>query len=119
MEQRNDKNDSGKPDQQLGLYEKYHVERLNDQTGKHRDCTYYVLDLSHDKYAVDALLAYAAACEAEFPTLAFDLRHEAAATARRLNVKRATSAAPDIQCPVCGWVCHEGTTPSAREESKK
>lgn len=76
----------GKPDVQQGLYRKYNVERLNDPTGKHKDCHYYVLDLVHDKHAVQALLAYAASCETEFPTLAFGLRREAATTARRLGV---------------------------------
>lgn len=77
---------SGKPDGEQGLYRKYNVERLNDLTGKHRDCHYYVLDLIHDKHAVAALEAYAKSCAAEFPSLAFDLRHEAASLARRLGM---------------------------------
>jgi hypothetical protein len=83
---------SGKPDQDQGLYRKYNVERLNDPAGKHADCTYYVLDLDHDKHSVAALLAYADSCEAEYPTLAFDLRHTAAATARKLAVSLQSSA---------------------------
>jgi len=51
-------NDKGK-----GLYEKYRVERLNDEAGKHKYCTYFVLDLAHDKYSSVALEAYAKACE--------------------------------------------------------
>jgi hypothetical protein len=61
-------------DYQRGLYRKYHVERLNDPTGKHKDCQYYVLDLAHDKFAGPALRAYAYACEVEYPSLAADLR---------------------------------------------
>jgi hypothetical protein len=77
---------SGAPDPEQGLYRKYDVTRLNDPTGKHKDCTYYILDLDHDPHSVAALLAYAKSCEAQYPTLAFDLRHTAAATARKLNV---------------------------------
>lgn len=62
------------PDAQRGLYRKYFVQRLNDPTGKHKDCTYFVLDEVHDKFAGPALRAYAAACEEEFPGLAHDLR---------------------------------------------
>lgn len=80
-------------DQEKGLYRKYNVERLNDPTGKHADCTYYVLDLNHDKFAVPALEAYAAACAEDYPTLAFDLRHTAAATARKLNYAPPSSIA--------------------------
>ena len=61
------------PDEQRGFYRKYHVERLNDPTGKHSDCMYFVLDERHDKFAGAALRAYAAACAGEFPQLAKDL----------------------------------------------
>lgn len=65
-------------DNERGLYEKYHVERLNDPAGKHAECEYYVLDLVHDRHAAPALLAYADSCVNEFPELAEDLRAEAA-----------------------------------------
>ena len=61
------------PDEKRGLYQKYQVTRLHDPSGKHRECEFYVLDLIHDGYARAALLAYAAACEDEFPKLARDL----------------------------------------------
>ena len=61
------------PDEKCGLYQKYQVTRLHDPSGKHRECEFYVLDLIHDGYARAALLAYAAACEDEFPKLARDL----------------------------------------------
>ena len=61
-------------DKKLGLYRKYKVERLNDPTGKHDDCDYFVLDMNHDKFAKAAVLAYADECESEFADLARDLR---------------------------------------------
>lgn len=63
-----------RPDSERGVYRKYSVQRLNDPTGKHRECTYFVLDEVHDKFAGPALRAYADACESEFPDLARDLR---------------------------------------------
>lgn len=61
------------PDRERGLYDKYHVERKEDPTGKHRDCNYFVLDLKHDKFAAAALRAYAWACASEYPDLARDI----------------------------------------------
>ena len=63
-------------DEERGLYDKYRVERRNDPTKKHKDCEYFVLDLSHDPFSWDALNAYAFACERKFPTLASDLRNK-------------------------------------------
>lgn len=60
-------------DTQRGLYRKYHVERLNDPDGKHRDCPFFVLDLRHDVYARAALGVYIDACQFEYPQLAEDL----------------------------------------------
>mgnify|MGYP001609186171 FL=1 len=62
------------PDRRRGLYGKYRVARLNDPARKHGSCAYYVLDLQHDRFAAQALSAYAVACEAEYPLLADDLR---------------------------------------------
>lgn len=73
-------------DKQRGLYRKYHVERVNDPDGKHRDCEYFVLDLVHDKFAAAALRAYADACASEYPALAAGLRAEHFG-AERLNAK--------------------------------
>ena len=59
-----------------GLYNKFSVTRTDgrDAPGeKHEGCEYFVLDLTHDKYAIPALKAYAKACSAEFPQLAADL----------------------------------------------
>lgn len=60
-----------------GLYQKYIVKRTDGshrKGKKHEGCTYFVLDTVHDKFATTALLAYADACEAEFPELARDIR---------------------------------------------
>lgn len=66
--------DPNKPyDQQVGVYRKYYVERLNDEQGKHKHCDYFVLDPRHDPFAIEALRAYAKACKDEYPLLANDL----------------------------------------------
>jgi hypothetical protein len=64
-------------DKNIGLYEKFEVKRrdgTSEPGKKHHGCEYFVLDLTHDKYAADALEAYANACRAEYPELAKDLR---------------------------------------------
>jgi hypothetical protein len=60
-------------DETRGVYRKYRVERLNDPTGKHDECAYFVLDITHDRHARNALCAYANSCRVEFPQLAADL----------------------------------------------
>ena len=64
-------------DTDRGIYKKYHVKKLKDPKGKHIYCDYFVLDWQHDPYTVPAALAYADACEAEFPQLAKELREKA------------------------------------------
>jgi hypothetical protein len=61
-------------DKERGLYKKYNVSRVDDPTGKHKDCEYFVLDLTHDKHARAALQRYTYCCELEYPELAKDLR---------------------------------------------
>lgn len=62
------------PDTEKGLYRKYDVRRLNDLTGKHDGCDYFVLDLNHDPHAAVALIAYATSCrDAGYIQLADDL----------------------------------------------
>ena len=61
-------------DKREGIYRKYDVKRVHDPKGKHKNCTYFVLDLDHDKFAWTALRAYSDACESEFPELAKDIR---------------------------------------------
>jgi hypothetical protein len=63
-----------------GLYNKFFVIRTDGSSEKgckHHNCHYFVIDITHDKYAKYALNAYADACEAEFPNLANDLRNNA------------------------------------------
>lgn len=64
-------------DRERGLYDKFDVTRLDgtDRPGqKHENCKYFVLDLSHDPYARDAIKAYIKACASDFPALAKDLK---------------------------------------------
>ena len=59
-----------------GLHGKFHVTRTDGTSApgcKHDGCSYFVLDLTHDKFAQPAVRAYAAACAAEYPLLAADL----------------------------------------------
>lgn len=56
-----------------GLYQKYDVKKVDDPTGKHDDCKYFVLDPRHDKHARQALRSYAASVAADQPTLAHEL----------------------------------------------
>jgi len=60
-------------DRDRGLYRKFEVNRVSDPDHKHLNCEYFVLDLTHDKFAKPALIAYANACSEEFPALAKDL----------------------------------------------
>jgi len=68
-------------DQKRGLYNKFRsIERRDGEHmpgGKHYDCKYFVLDLTHDKHAKAAVLAYAESCKDEYPLLAHDLRTQA------------------------------------------
>ena len=75
--------DASRPRTEQGLYRKFNVSRVDGSDGpggKHDGCDYFVIDRTHDKYASAALLAYAAACEAEYPMLAADLRSAYGAT---------------------------------------
>lgn len=60
-----------------GLFGKFVVNRVDgtDAVGeKHHGCTYFVLDLQHDKHMPPALRAYADSCESDYPVLARQLR---------------------------------------------
>lgn len=66
--------------QDLGIYNKFNVTRTDGMDfpgGKHDGCEYFVLDLTHDPFAQAAIVAYAEACEAEYPALARDLMTKA------------------------------------------
>lgn len=65
-------------DKQKGLYRKYEVRRVDGSTnqgGKHEHCEWFVLDLTHDKFAIPALKAYSQACANEYPILSNDLKN--------------------------------------------
>lgn len=71
-------------DKTRGLYPegKFDVRRKDGSSlpgGKHEDCHYFVLDLTHDPFAIPAIRAYATACRAEYPLLARDLENKLAA----------------------------------------
>lgn len=69
------------PNPDSGLYHKYKISRMDNKDsagGPHENCSYFVLDLSHDPYAKAAILAYAEACRVELPLLAADLDWAAA-----------------------------------------
>ena len=64
----------------IGLYFKYRVSRRDGSDGvggKHENCDYFVLDVSHDKHAIPAILAYAESCKEQMPALAADLKRMA------------------------------------------
>ena len=64
-------------DRNRGLYGKFIVKRADGthrKGEKHDGCDYFVLDLTHDPFAVEAIAAYASACGSEYPLLARDLR---------------------------------------------
>lgn len=63
-------------DKNRGLYHKFNIERTDGASapgGKHEGCEYFILDLTHDKHAIAAILAYAKSCRKEYPKLADDL----------------------------------------------
>lgn len=63
-----------------GLYRKFTVTRTDGSSRsgkKHEFCDYFVLDWTHDPFAIPAARAYADACEAVLPELAADLRARA------------------------------------------
>jgi hypothetical protein len=62
--------------QTTGLYHKFNIERTDGESAagkKHDGCDYFVLDLTHDPFAMPALLVYAKACREMYPLLAADL----------------------------------------------
>lgn len=71
-------------DKNRGLYTKYSVQRLNDESGKHNGCFFFVLDIDHDIHALDALSAYADSCRENYPLLARDL-HDIVHSRRRIE----------------------------------
>ena len=66
-----------------GMYSKFDVIRTDGTSGpggKHENCDYLVLDLTHDPHARTAALAYADSCEPDgYVLLAGDIREMVAA----------------------------------------
>ena len=64
-------------DKCCGAYAKYTGTRRTDgrdQPGeKHHNCPLFILDIKHDKFAIDALKAYAHASRYEYPQLSADI----------------------------------------------
>jgi hypothetical protein len=59
-----------------GLYNKFQVQRRDGSDipgGKHDCCDYFVLDLTHDPYALETVAYYAQACKETHPLLYRDL----------------------------------------------
>ncbi len=67
-------------DKDHGLYSKYKVIRADgsgEPGGKHENCSYFILDLDHDPFALPALEAYAGACAKDgYTKLSDDLLQE-------------------------------------------
>lgn len=47
------------PEPDEGLHAKYRIERVDDPSGRHAECDMFVLDVTHDTMAREALAAYA------------------------------------------------------------
>lgn len=63
-------------DKTRGLYGKFTITRTDGQSEagqKHDGCDYFVLDLTHDPFAFEALQRYAQACQFDYPLLAADI----------------------------------------------
>ena len=63
-------------DKNKGLYRKFVVNRTDgkDKPGeKHYGCQYFVLDITHDPFALRALAEYGRACRKEYPQLFDDI----------------------------------------------
>lgn len=60
-----------------GIYQKflvYRTDRKDAINEKHFGCKYFVLDLTHDEFAPDALIAYAEACKTKLPELSKSIK---------------------------------------------
>lgn len=69
-------NDKLAPAEQQGLFRKFAVQRTDgsdEPGGKHHNCEYFVLDVTHDSHAPAALRAYAESCALTHPVLSSDL----------------------------------------------
>lgn len=95
------------PDEQRGLYAKYHVERKDGSSApgkKHHDCEYFVLDLDDDRHALPAIQAYAWSCRRAFPALARDLAKKAHEMIERWEKNDPTAMCAHRMSPIPGHV---------------
>lgn len=72
-----------------GLYHKFNIERTDGKSApgeKHYDCDYFVLDLTHDEFAIAALAAYSVACKKKYPLLYKDLREKLRVLRAKRNI---------------------------------
>lgn len=84
---------------QQGLVGKYHVERIEDITGKHDKCRYFVLDPVHDPLAAPVIRLYAQLAASEGKQeLARDLEALVSEAVLRAAAERASAELRD-QCP--------------------
>ena len=63
---------------EIGWHTKFkNIERVDNEHlegGKHFNCTYFVLDITHDKHSIAALIAYAESCKKDgYELLANDI----------------------------------------------
>lgn len=85
--------DTTKPAEQQGLFNKFNITRTDGKSSpgeKHENCSYFVVDLDHDKNAQVVCRAYAAACGSTHPELAVDLRRESLRVPHDLKAVRDT-----------------------------
>jgi hypothetical protein len=76
----------------VGLFHKFDVTRVDGESApgkKHEGCDYFVLDITHDPFAIPALKAYAAACKDVYPVLAKDIKTEIKVKNAKLKAGRA------------------------------
>ena len=71
------KQESYVDDRELGIYDKFKVTRTDGRSAegeRHEHCPYFVLDLSHDKHCLDALVAYSKSAKAARRSKRLDVR---------------------------------------------
>lgn len=91
-------------DKIVGLYHKYYVERTDGSSSngkKHEYCKYFVIDMTHDKFAADALLAYSIACKDKFPVLSNELREFAESKGKKQHRTQCEGKRESPWCSSC------------------
>lgn len=98
------------------IHHKYDVTRTDGSSepgGAHHGCTYFVIDLEHDEFAIPALKAYAKACAKAKPELAADLRTMIEA---QENHERLRCSCREASCP---HSLSQAFTHTAAEEAER